>query len=300
MIIISGSSNQSLAQEISQILGARLADIEISKFPNGEKRIWIKEDLAGEDVAIIQSFSDPVDEHIVELNLIADASKHLKARQTLAVIPWMGYSPQDKEFRKGEPISVHVIARMIQSVDVNQVLTVDIHSQSSLDLFDIPAHQISALSLFVSHFKQQDLADHVVVSVDKGSLELATNFSQQLELPLVVFDKLRDRATGQVSLTHVSGEVEGKKAIAIDDFVSTGSTRISASAQLKSMGLVEYHDCITHALLAGNSPQKLQDSQIDSIITTNTYPVPKHKLFPKLSVLSIAKPLAEKISQLTE
>lgn len=293
MILISGSSNPALTKEISALSGAEIADVEISKFPNGEKRVWIKDDLEGKHVAIVQSFSEPVDEHIIELCLLSDAARHLNASKITAVIPWLGYSPQDKSFRKGEPVSVHVIAKIIESIGIENIVTVDIHSDESLEHFHIPVTHTSALSLFIEYFKEKNLTDYSVVSVDKGALETSTKMSQVLNLPLIVFDKTRDRATGEIALIHKSGQVEGKHIIAIDDFVSTGSTRISACEILKNMGALSYTDCITHALLAADSPQKLQNSSIDQIITTNTYHIPETKKFEKLNTISIAPVLSE-------
>lgn len=297
MIILSGQSNQPLAQKISQHLDAPLAQVEISKFPNGEKRIWVKSDLKDQTVVILQSFSDPVDEHIIEFSLLADAAKHLGAKKRIALIPWLGYSPQDKSFRTGEPISVHVIARIIESVGIDQLITVDIHSKKSLDYFSIPTLEISALPLFIQRFESQSLDNHIIISVDKGSQALSEKIAQQLNLPVCYFDKTRDTHTGEVTLNLKSGDVKDKHGIAVDDFVSTGSTRIAASQQLKHLGLLSYTDCITHALLAQDSPQQLQDSLIDHLITTDTYPVSQQKTFPKLEIISIAPLLAQTLQQ---
>jgi len=281
-------------------LGADLAEIDISKFPNGEKRIWIKSSLQNKTAIILQSFSEPVDEHIIELALISDACKHLGASTRLAVIPWMGYSPQDKEFRKGEPISIHVIAKLIEAIAVDQVVTIDIHSRDSLQYFKIPITEISALPVFTQHFRTLDLTDHAVAALDKGAYQDSKLLAEKLDLPLIVFDKHRDRATGEVELKHVSGDVTHKHIITIDDFVSTGSTRITASHILKSMGAVSYTDCITHALLAADASQRLQASDIDSIIATDTYLVPDTKLFPKLQIVSVAHHLSQTIKSLID
>jgi ribose-phosphate pyrophosphokinase len=299
MDLLSGSSHQQLAQDIATRIGANLLPVEISKFPNGEKRIWVKGQLSSKTVAVIQSFSDPVDEHIIEFALMTDAVKHLGAETIIGVIPWLGYSPQDKEFRKGEPVSVHVIARILQATGLTHFITVDIHSHASLAHFHIPAEELSAEELFISELKKRDLGNHTVISVDKGSMERSRNFAAKLNLPLVVLDKTRDRNTGEVQLTYVSGEVAGKTGIAIDDFVSTGSTRIAAAGMLKSMGLTKYIDCITHALLTGDTPQRLQASLVDEIIVTDTYPIPESKKFPKLTILSIAPVISKALANQT-
>lgn len=300
MIILSGSSNQPLAKKIAASLSSPLADIDISKFPNGEKRVWVKSILHGKQAIIVQSFSHPVDEHIIELALIADACKHLGASQIIAVIPWLGYSPQDKEFRKGEPISIEVIARIIEAMGVHKLLTVDIHSPESMHYFRIPAYQINSLSLYQDHFTRQDLTDYAIVALDKGALHNSRQLSTVLNLPLVTFSKTRHRRSGAVVLKHKTGAVKGKNLISLDDFVSTGSTRIAASHILKDMGANRYIDCITHALLAADSPQKIQHSPIDTLIATDTYPIPQSKHFPKLKVISIAPYLADAIKKIVD
>lgn len=298
MIIVSGSSNPKLGKSLGQLLDSPLAEVEISKFPNGEKRIWVKSGLKGRDVLIVQSFSHPVDEHIIEFTLLVDAARHLGAKKIIAIIPWLGYSPQDKEFRKGEPVSVHVIARIIESIGITELVTVEIHSLKSLKFFTVPVHHVATLPLFVDYFSGQDLHHHIVISLDKGARSEAQKLSQKLHLPLCVFDKVRDRHTGEVTLTHLSGDVQGKHGIAIDDFVSTGATRIAASRILKSMGLLTYTDCITHAILAGDSHHKLQQSQVDRLLVTDTYPIPSQKYIAKLTQLSAAPLIASTVNAL--
>lgn len=293
MIIVSGSSNQELAQELGRLLNTSLAEVEISKFPNGEKRIWIKDKLEGQVAVIVQSFSEPVDENIIEFTLLVDACKHLQASKIVAVVPWFGYSPQDKSFREGEPVSAHVMAKIIENIGVDHFVTVDIHSKETLKFFSIPVTEISSLPLFVTHLKDLDLSNHVVVSVDKGSRERCQHMADALELPLCLFDKKRDRHSGAVELEHIEGDVAGKTGIAFDDFVSTGATRISASKILKELGMTHYIDCITHSLLAGDTAFRIESSHIDQILTTNTYPIPKHKRIEKIEVLSIAPLLVE-------
>ena len=297
MILISGSSNKTLARATAKLLDLDLGSVDVSKFPNGEKRVWIRQDLTGQDVTIIQSFSEPVDEHIIELALLSDAAHHLGSGSITALVPWLGYSPQDKSFRPGEPVSVHVVAKIIEAVGINRFTTVDIHSSSSLDHFHIPVTHLTALPLFTDYFRTKDLKNYSIVAVDKGALNVSKSMAAALKLPLIVFNKTRDLATGAVALTHKSGAVKGQHIIAIDDFVSTGSTRITASRILKSLGALSYTDCITHALLAGDSPQQLQASSIDQIITTDTYSIPQSKRFPKLTVLSAAPLLADSIRQ---
>ena len=299
-MILSGSSHPELAISLSKLLKQPLADVDISKFPNGEKRVWVKTSLKKATVGIVQSFSDPVDEHIIEFCLLADAAKHLGAQKIIGIIPWLGYSPQDKLFRPGEPISIHVIARMLETVGVNHLVIADIHSTESLEHFSIPVTEVSAVSIFINYFQKRSLKNHVAVALDKGATPRATEFAQALNLPLVQFEKFRDRATGAITFKSQTGDMAGKHAVSFDDFVSTGSTRIVASEILKQQGALTYTDCITHALLAGDSVVKLKASSIDHLLTTDSYPIPPQKRFSKLEILPIAPLLAKAVIPLLQ
>ncbi|MBI2009788.1 MAG: ribose-phosphate pyrophosphokinase [Candidatus Chisholmbacteria bacterium] len=297
-VVLSGSAHPKLARELAELLHLKVAATDISYFPNGEKRIWVKDKLAGKVVVIVQPFSAPVDEHIVEFCLLLDAAHHLKAQQVVGVVPWLGYSPQDKLFREGEPISVHVVAKMIESLNLNHLVVADIHSADSLKHFTVPVTQVSAAELYINHFKKLNLKNHLAVALDKGATKRAHEFARALKLPLVQFEKSRDRKTGAVTFKSLKDGVRGKHVISFDDFVSTGTTRIQASSILKQKGALSYTDCITHALLAGQAPKKLQASSIDRLYTTDSYPIPKAKLFPKLTILHIAPLLAKAIKPL--
>lgn len=297
-VIVSGNAHPKLARELAQILKLKVADVDISYFPNGEKRIWVKESLEGKIVIIFQPFSAPVDEHIVEFCLLLDSAHHLKAKKVIGCIPWLGYSPQDKLFREGEPVSVHVVAKMIEALNIDHLVIADIHSADSLKHFTVPVTQVSAAELYINHFRKLNLKNHIAVALDKGATARAREFAKALKLPLVQFEKSRDRKTGVVTFKSFKDGVKGKEVISFDDFVSTGTTRIQASTILKKKGALSYTDCITHALLAGDAPKNLQGSSIDQLFTTDSYPIPKEKRFPKLTILSIAPLLAEAIKPL--
>lgn len=287
MIIVSGSSNPVLAQNTAKELDVPAAEVHISKFPNGEKRIWLKTDVSSQVVVIVQSFSEPVDEHIIELCLLADAAREAGAKKVVSVIPWLGYSPQDKVFRPGEPISIQVISKIIKAVGIDQIYTVDLHSSKSLEFFSEQSQELTSLPIFVERLKPEVEPENcVLVSIDKGSRRRTQHMAEALNLPIAKFDKQRDRATGEVQLSHISGEVNGKRAYSFDDFISTGSSQIAACNQLKQMGLKTYTACVTHAVFAGTTTAyRLQDSQIDQVITTDTYAIPPARHFPKLEVL---------------
>ena len=218
MKIFSGSSNPSLAQEIAAGLGTSLSEIELSRFPNGEARVWVKTDVQRENVVLIQSFSEPVDFHIIEFSLIVDALRRAGARKIISVIPWFGYGLQDKAFRFGEPIAAKVIADFV-SREVRRHILVNLHSDSIVGFFPVPATQTSALSLFVEYLQKQDLKNAVVVSPDFGAIKRNRVFANFLEVPQYYINKERDRVTGEITVHELSHSVSGKHCLLLDDLI---------------------------------------------------------------------------------
>jgi len=300
MIILSGSAHPELAKQVALLFKKPLGKVTISKFPNGEKRIHIQSNLKNKSVVIVQPFSAPPDEHIIEFCLLVDAARHLGAKKIIGVVPWFGYSPQDKLFRPGEAVSAHVIAKLIQSLSLDHLLVVDIHSPKALKHFTIPTTQISALNLFVNHFKSKNLANHLAVALDKGSLPRMKTFAKALNLPLLKLHKSRQPNSGHISFKPFSQKLNSQHVVTFDDFISTGSTTIKAATLLKQHGAKTFTICATHTLLAGDSKSKLNSSPIDHIITTNSYPIPKTRHFQKLKILSIAPLLSSALESVLE
>ncbi len=297
-MILSGNSQPTLAQSLAKLTNQLLAEVSISKFPNGEKRVQVKSQLKNKVVVVVQSFSEPVDEHIIEFCLLVDAAENLGAKKVIGVVPWLGYSPQDKLFTAGEPISVQVIAGILKTLGLDHIILVDVHSEDALKYFTFPVSEISALPIYIDYFRHRNLDHHVAVALDKGATKRAKAFALALNLPLVQFDKSRNLVTGEVSFRHLTGDVSGKHVVSFDDFVSTGATRIKACNILKEKGALTYTDCITHALLTGESPRLLQQSSIDAILATDSYPIPGDKRFPKLKIFPIAPIIAQTLKNL--
>ncbi|MBP9700595.1 ribose-phosphate pyrophosphokinase [Candidatus Woesebacteria bacterium] len=295
MILLSGSSNISLAQKIAEHLGQPLGSIESSTFANGERRVWVKEEVKGKDVALIQSFSEPVDAHIIEFSLIVDALFRLGARRVFAVIPWFGYSLQDKSFRPGEPIAAKVIATMLGSLSIYRYILLNLHNNSSAGFFQNPTSVLSSDSVFEQEIKALG-KDTVLVSSDFGGLKKVGLFSQRLNLPFANIDKRRDLVTGQVLAHSISGDVENKTAVILDDIINSGSTAIEAARIAREHGAKKILMLATHALLAGDASQRLQESEIDEVIVTDTVDS-SAKRFPKLRVLSISHLIADELAQ---
>lgn len=296
MRLISGSSNPELAKKIADKLNLPLVETEISSFANGEKRVWIKEKLDGQDVVVIQSFSDPVDEHIMEFLLMLDALERLGARDVHVVIPWLGYSLQDKVFRPGEPIAAKVVARLISHAYVKRVYLVDVHNTSIPGFFDVPCSHLSAIELFAADVRERFEVDEIVVaSPDFGGLKRARQFASLFDAPLVNIDKHRDLITGKVTAVGLHGRVEGKVVILFDDVILSGGTVTEAADMLKEEGAKEAHFYATHALFTGQALANLEASSIDTITTANTIQHPK--LPAKIRSLDLAPMLAKTLEE---
>lgn len=294
MKIIAGSSNQELAQNIANQLSVPMADVEISYFANQEKRVWVKDSVKGENIIVVQSFSHPTDEHIMEFLLLVDALERGEARHINAVIPWMGYSLQDKVFRAGEPIAAKVVADLISNSYIKRAFLLDLHNSSTPGFFSIPTQHLSALDLFAQYVKEAlPLDQAIIASPDFGGLKRARVFAEKLGLDLVNIDKHRDLHTGEVSAMGINGEVSGKTVILFDDVINTGSTVVNAAEILKKNEASSVHFLATHGIFAQDGLQRIQDSLVDSVIITNSI---VHDHSDKLRVLDVAPVFANALS----
>lgn len=294
MKLISGTSNLPLAQKIADQLGSPLIDIEISKFANGEKRVWIKDKIAGENVSLVQSFNIPVDENIIETLLIIDALERAGARNINLIIPWLGYSLQDKVFRDGEPIAARVVADLLSNSHAKRAVLLDLHNSSIPGFFSIPTQHQLVLSAFAEYVKESfNQTETIIVSPDFGGLKRARTFAELLGLDLENIDKHRDLTTGKVTPKGVTGDVEGKICIIYDDVINTGGTVVEVAKFLKEKGAKEVHFLVTHGLFAGDGLIKMEDSSIDSVVITNS--IHHLNLPPKIRVIDVSKLLADSV-----
>lgn len=271
MKLISGSSNPTLATSIANQLGIEQLETEIGSFTNGEKRVWIKDSVRGENVVIVQSLTKPVDEHIIELLLITDALERLGARHVNLIMPWFGYSLQDKVFRTGEPLSAKVIANLISNSHIKRAYLLEVHNTSIAGFFSLPTHHLSGLSLFVNHAKKSfDLSKTIVASPDFGGLKRAWLLAEELGVELVKIDKRRNLNSGKIVNMELHGEVKNKTVLVYDDVIVSGGTVIEAAEALQAGGAAEVHFMATHALLVGEAKQKIENPAVSSIITSNS------------------------------
>lgn len=293
MILLSGTSNEPLAQKVAKLLKKKLGKVEITRFIDNECRVYVREDVTDKEVFVLQSLSQIADQHLVELCLIGQALKKMKAKKVTAIIPWMGYSKQDKEFRKGEAVSAQLVAKFIEAAGFDAIITLELHSENLTPYFKIPVTEVSTHELLAEKLNKHDKM--IVVSPDKGGQSRSDRFAKKAGLPIVYLEKQRDLKTGKVKITSTSVDVKDHDVIIFDDIINTGSTAIKTSEFLKKHGAASIHFLATHAVLAGDASYKLQHSTIDNVTVTDTIYIPRQNFFSKLNTVSVAPLIAQSI-----
>jgi ribose-phosphate pyrophosphokinase len=295
--IFTGNSNIPLAEEIASHLGITIGQGYASTFSNGETRVSIEETVRGCDVYIVQSLSNPVDHHIMELLIMMDAMKRASAGRITAVIPYFAYARQDRKTRPREPISAKLLANLITVAGANRVITMDLHAGQIQGFFDIPVDPLQASPILAEYIKNNlNLDNSVVVSPDVGGVARARAFASRLHLPIAIIDKRRP-APNESEVMYIVGDVKGKTCIVIDDMIDTGGTLIKGADALLEEGAIEVYACATHPVFSGNAIENIKKSHIKKVIVTNTIRLDKEQLCDKIEVLSVAKLFAEAIDR---
>ena len=294
--IFAGSSNPELAQKVSKISKITLGKIDLGVFADGEIDVWVEDEVNNSNVFILQSNSHPVNDHIIELALIADALRRSGAHKITAVIPYFGYSRKEKQNRPGEPISAKVVADLIISSGINKVICLDLHADAIVGFFEVPVIYLTALGILAERLKKEKLTNAIVVAPDVGGVKRARNFAAILNLPLAVIEKHRyTHVRDHMEVLSMTGEVLGETAIIIDDVISTGGTVIESANSLKQKGVKKIIVCATHGVFAADGVKKLEQSSIDKIFVTDS--IAQIKKSPKFEVVSIASLIADCLKQ---
>jgi len=297
LVVFAGNSNPGLAGDICRHIGTGLGDAEVKRFSDGEVQIEIRENVRDKDVFILQSTCAPVNEHLVELLLMIDAFKRASAQRITAVIPYYGYARQDKKIAPRVPISAKLVADLIEVAGANRVITMDLHAGQIQGFFDVPVDNLFSAPVLLQYIKDNFRNDTVIVSPDAGGVERARAFAKRLDSLLAIIDKRRD-APNKAEAMNVVGDVDGKTAVILDDMVDTAGTLTQAALALKECGASEIHACSAHAVLSGPAVERISDSEIQSLVVTDTIPVgDKAKGCDKIRVLSVSKLLAEAIQR---
>ncbi len=296
MKIFSGTANEPLAKAICKSIGVELGQCTIKPFPDGETFVKIEENVRGEEVFIVQPTSPPTNHHLMELFIMMDALRRASAAKITAVLPFYGYARQDRKDQPRVPITAKLVANLLVASGANRILAVDLHAQQIQGFFDIPVDHLYAAPVMYDYLKKKKLTDLVVVSPDTGGLKMAHAYSQVLETGLAIVAKRRKSAT-EVESMAVIGEIKGKNVLLVDDLTETAGTLTSAAALLKKKGAKQIIACVSHAILNDTGIERLRNSAIDELITTDTVQRPAIDGV-KIVTLSVAGLLGEAIKRI--
>ncbi len=291
--LLCGSANEALAEEMAESMGIPLGKVTRSRFADGEVFVRIDENVRGNDVFIVQATNPPA-ENIIELLLLIDAAKRASAARITVVMPYYGYSRQDRKDQPRVSIGAKVMANMIMTAGAHRVLGIDFHQHQLQGFFDIPVDHLYAMPVFTAYFRKKQLKSVAVVAPDVGSAKMARGFAKRLDASLVIIDK---RRTGHnvAEVMNVVGEVDGMDCILVDDMIDTAGTVSEAATALKKFGAKNVYSCATHALLSGPARDRLMKAPIEEVVVTNTISIPDTRRFDKLTVLSVGELLAKAV-----
>ena len=298
-LIFSGNSNKSLAESVVARLGMRLGAATVSKFSDGEIMVRINESVRGRDVFLVQPTNAPSDTNLMELMVIADALKRASANTITAIIPYFGYSRQDRASEPRVPITAKLVSNLITVAGVDRIVTMDLHAGQIQGFFDIPVDNLYALPVFYKYMQNNNLCndDTVIVSPDAGGVARARTYAKKFGMPLAIIDKRRS-SPNVAKVMHVIGEVAGKKCILIDDMIDTAGTLTEAAAALMENGAVSVKAMATHGILSGPAIDRISSSIIEKVIITDTIDNTRLKDFTKLEILSVSGILATSIERI--
>jgi ribose-phosphate pyrophosphokinase len=291
--LIGGSASRDLAEAIAGHLGVELCKVTTSKFADGELFIRIDENVRGNDVFIVQSTNPPSD-NIIELLLMIDAARRASAARITCVMPYYGYSRQDRKDQPRVAIGAKLLANLIVKAGADRVLGIDFHQHQLQGFFDIPVDHLFAAPVFISHYRRKQLRDVVVVAPDVGAARMARGFAKRLDASLAIIDKRRPRPN-VAEVLNVVGEVEGRDCILADDMIDTAGTISEAAVALRDLGARNVYACATHALLSGPACDRLEEAPVTEIAVTDTVAIPPDRRFSQLCVLSVGELLSKAV-----
>jgi ribose-phosphate pyrophosphokinase len=296
MKLISGTAHPALSREIAEYIGVPLTDATVSAFPDGETFVRVNENIRGRDVFIIQPTCPPTNQNLMELLIMVDAARRASASRITAVIPFFGYARQDRKDQPRVPITAKLVANLLVAAGVNRVLTMDLHAQQLQGFFDIPMDHLYAAPVLIRHLRAKNIEDLVVVSPDVGGVKMASAYAEALRANLAIVVKRRISAS-EIEAQHIIGEVEGRNVLLVDDLTETAGTLVGAAKILRSVGAREVYAMVSHAVLTGPAAERLGDSPIRELITTNSTPVRVPETCP-VTVCSVAGLLGEGIKRI--
>lgn len=298
LTVFGGNSNPQLTREVCDYIDIPPGRIDAFTFSNENIFVRIGESVRENDVFVIQSFSSPVNESIMELLIIVDTLKRSSAGRITAVIPYYGYGRTDKKDQPRVPITARLIADMITVAGANRVLTVDLHAGQIQGFFNIPVDEMTAMPIIARYFQDKRLSRPVVVSPDLGNTKRARNFAEELDASLAIIEKRRVGNIDQTETLNLIGSVEGCQAVLVDDEIDTAGSITQAAEVCLANGALEVYAACTHPVLSGPAIKRLRNCSIRELVVTNTIPLPPQKMIDKITVLSIAPLLGESIQRI--
>ncbi len=295
MKVFTGNSNRGLAEEICKYINIPLGEAAVSTFSDGEIMVQINENVRGNDIFVIQSFSNPVNNNIMELLIMMDAFKRASASRITAVIPYLGYARQDRKVQPRVPITAKLVADLVTAAGANRALTMDLHVGQIQGFFNIPVDNLYATPVILEYLTGKDLKDLVVVSPDAGGVERARVFAKKLKASLAIIDKRREGVNVSVVM-NIIGDVKDKDALLLDDMIDTAGTIVQGAEAIRKAGARRIFAACTHGVLSGKAIERLSSSVIEEVIVTNTIPMNgKDSSCTKIKTLSVAPLLGEAI-----
>ena len=285
--VIAGKSSEDLAKKLSEKLDAKLVTTDVRIFPDGESKITLDDKLSKNKIIVVQSIYPPVDTNLIQaLSLVSKAKE--ASNDVVAVIPYMGYARQDREFLSGEVITMKVLGKLFKGAGASKLIVVDIHSMIGLKHFKIKSENISAVPDLVKYFKEMKMKEPLVVSPDQGGKERAREFAKYFGSEYIALTKHRDRKTGKVKIKESEYKVQGRDLILVDDMISTGGSIVKATEFLKKQNCRRVFVACTHALLMNNAEKKIKRAGVTKIISANTIP-------GKTSIVDVSNTIAKAI-----
>ncbi len=298
LTVFTGNANPRLAADICSYIGIPLGRAEVFKFSNDNTFVRIMESVRENDVFIVQTFANPINDSIMEMLIMIDTIKRASAGRVTAVIPYFGYGRTDKKDQPRVPITARLVAKLIGLSGADRVLTLDLHAGQIQGFFDVPVDEMSAMSLTANYFVERGLTDVVVVSPDLGNTKRARNFAEIVNGSLAVIEKRRTGNRDKSEVLNLIGSVEGRTVVIVDDEIDTGGSIVQAADVCLANGATEVYATAIHPVFSGPAVERLRSCRIKELVVTNSINLPPEKRFDKLTVLSVAPLLGETIQRI--
>jgi len=299
--IFAGNTNRALALSICAKLRVKLSPAVVDRFPGGETHVELGESVMGRDVYIIEPICANAEgrspnDALMELLTLIDAAARSGAEHITAVIPYFGYARQDRKDKPRVPITAKLVANLLQSAGATRVITLNLHTNQIQGFFDIPVNHLYAINIFSRYIKNKKMRNLIIISPDAGGAKMTRAYAEIFNCPIAIIDKRR-AISGQAKVMNIIGEVAGKRAIIVDDLISTGGTIVDAARTLRKKGALDVMACIVHPVLADDAAAKIQSSDLSELVVTDSIPLSARESAKKIKVLSVAPIFSEAIKR---